>query len=170
MKWYSYLICAVLIVAGIFSFISLQDIWSQSSSVVGTPITIETQNNYELVCKFDYGTVAFETEDYVEYVNTSAFAHYEFDGSKNDYNVLVNDNLLSDIKVSAGQIEAKCLINFYSTDGNLTSTADLDITIFFYDDSTQVVISMTNENDSYAYLSKYMANNGFILKVVKGSK
>lgn len=170
MKWYSYIICAFLIVAGIFSFMNLQDIWSQSSYVVGTPITIETQNNYELVCKFDYGTIAFETEDYVEYVNTSTFAHYEFDGSKNNYSVLVNDNLLSDIEVSAGKIIANCLINFYSTDGELTSTADLNFTILFYDDSTQITISMSNENDSYAYLSKYMANNGFILKVVKGEK
>ena len=79
MKWYSYIICAFLIVAGIFSFMNLQDIWSQSSSVVGTPITIETQNNYELVCKFDYGTVAFETENYVNYSNTSTFAHNYFE-------------------------------------------------------------------------------------------
>jgi len=168
MKWYVRLICVAIIVIGIFSFINLSDIWSRESKVVGTPTTIESRNNYELVFKQDYGVVAFETEDDVYYINKSAFADCEFDGLKNEYRILVNDKLLTDVEVSAGQIKGVYLLNYYLTDGQIGSTAKLDITMSFYDDKTEVTISMKNESDSYAYLNRYMGKNGFILKVVKG--
>jgi len=168
MKWYVYIICIVLIFGGVFSYLSLQDIWSRESVVVGSPTTIESRNGYDLVCKFDYGVVTFDTEDYVTYTNTSTFANYDFNGLKNDYRVLINDSLLTDVEVSAGQIKGVYLLNYYLTDGQIGSTAKLDITMSFYDDKTEVTISMKNESDSYAYLNRYMGKNGFILKVVKG--
>ncbi|MBQ7973937.1 MAG: hypothetical protein IJ295_03230 [Clostridia bacterium] len=168
MKWYVRLICVVIIIVGVFSFINLSNVWSKESAVVGSPTTIESQNNYDLVFKQDYGVVTFETEDYVNYVNKSAFADCEFDGLRNEYRVLVNDKLLTDVEVTAGQIKGVYLLNYYLTNGEVGSTAKLDISISFYDDKTEVTISMKNENDSYAYLNRYMGKNGFILKVVKG--
>ena len=47
MKWYWYLICAVLIVVGIFSSIELVEMFNVSSKEYGTAITIETKNNYD---------------------------------------------------------------------------------------------------------------------------
>lgn len=168
MKWYVRLICVVIIIVGVFSFINLSNVWSKESAVVGSPATIESQNNYDLVFKQDYGVVTFETEDYVNYVNKFAFADCEFDGLRNEYRVLVNDKLLTDVEVTAGQIKGVYLLNYYLTNGEVGSTAKLDISIFFYDDKTEVTILMKNENDSYAYLNRYMGKNGFILKVVKG--
>lgn len=46
MKWYCYIICAVLIVVGIFSTINLVKLFNVSSQEYGSVITIETKNNY----------------------------------------------------------------------------------------------------------------------------
>lgn len=167
MKWYSYIICFVLIIGGIFCSINMFDIWSQSSNIVGSPTTIETQNDYALLCKFDFVSVAFETENYEDYISQSSYNHYDFNGKDGNYALLLNDNLVDDVVFSSGEIYAQTNINFYGTNGELVSSATLNIGIVFYTDTTQVTISTTNVNDSYAYLTRFITNNGFMLKVVE---
>lgn len=169
MKWYNYLICFLLIILGTFSCIKLVDIWTRTSSVVGEPTTIETQNNYELVCKYDLGTMIFDTEDYQTYTSNNSYAHLDFDGTDGNYKLLVNDSLLSNVTVNAGKIEADYSRNFYDIDKTVITTVNLEIEINFYNDETQIVIKTKNVNNSQAYLMQYMATDGFILKVVKGA-
>lgn len=169
MKWYTYLICFLLIILGTFSLINLVDIWTRTSSVVGEPTTIETQNNYDLVCKYDLSTMIFDTEDYVNYISKNSKDHFDFDGTDGNYKLLVNDSLLSNVTVHAGKIEADYSRNFYDIDNSVITTVNLDIEINFYNDETLIVIKTTNVNNSQAYLVQYMATDGFILKVVKGA-
>ncbi len=167
MKWYSYLICVVLIIGGFFSSLFMFNVWSQTSGVVGTATTIETKSDYTLTAKFDIGTIAFETNDNVNYVFTESRACEEFDGTKSNYALLFNDTLVSNTTISAGKVIAVCSINFYDNDGDITSVATLNISILFYEKQATINITMQNENDSYAYLTRYINNNGAILKIVE---
>lgn len=169
MKWYSYLICAICIVLGIFSTVAMVRIWSESSGVYGTFSyeSIETKNNYDEVAKFDYGAIKFSTNDYENYSNTETFTPVKFDGTKKDYVLLVNDNICSDVQIYAGKIVATATIKFYNTDGDNCSTANLNFLIEFTEDKVTVTTSTKNENSSIAYLDKYMNVHGFVLKIVE---
>ena len=85
MKWYHYLICGVLIVIGIFSTINLVELFSVSSQEYGSVITIETQNNYNEVSKFDLGTFTLQPTSGNQYSETITLAPEVFDGSNKDY-------------------------------------------------------------------------------------
>lgn len=167
MKWYSYLICLFCIAAGVFSIVNLIPIWNEKTANYGDISSIETQNGYDDVVKFDYGVIQFESDDNINYVNIQSFAPVEFDGSAFNYAVLFNDELLSDITIYSGRIEASYTRNFYDTDGSIVCNATIDFNIEFYGDSTQISISHINENDSIVYLTRYMTINGAILKIVE---
>ena len=62
MKWYSYLICGVLIIAGFFCGMNMFHVWSRTSRVEGSPTTLETENDYAIVAKLDCGMLAHETD------------------------------------------------------------------------------------------------------------
>ena len=55
MKWYWYITCGLLIILGIFATIDVVEMFSVASKEYGTVITIETENNYEEISKFDFG-------------------------------------------------------------------------------------------------------------------
>lgn len=170
MKWYSRLICLVLIIVGCFTFVFLVDAWKKDSiknSTHGVVSSIETINNYAEVGKFDYGIIEFETENQVDYVNQTTFGAIDFNGKKNDYKLLFNGSILSDVQIYAGQIKATYSRNFYDLEGNMVACAKMSILIECFDNETKVSISTTNENDSIVYLNRYMTINGAILKIVQ---
>lgn len=165
MKWYSYLICCVLIVAGFFCGLNMIEIWSQKSAIYGSPSSIEIINDYDIVAKFDYGTIPFESEDLTNYESQQGFGAIKFDGTKNDYVLIFNNNLLSDVEVRAGEIVATLNMKFYETGGEVASTVKVNFLIQFFDDSTVITATMKNEENSFGYFQKYMNTNGAILKV-----
>ena len=172
MKWYSYLICCLIMIVGAFCMFNMVQIWSQTSGVYGEPYTIETKNNYEIIegGKFDFGAIAFETDDNVNYTCVTNFNPIvNFDGIKNDYALLFNDNLVSNVKFYAGQVDCDYMMNVYNTKGELVSTPSLNIIIKVLETQTNITITMKNENNSYGYFSQYMQNNGVILKIVERS-
>ena len=172
MKWYSYVICCVLIIAGFFCMSNMIQIWSQTSGVYGSPYTIETKNDYTIIegGKFDFGAIAFTTEDNVNYTSLTTFdAVKNFDGTKNNYALLFNDNLASNVQFFAGQVDCEYTMNVYNTKGELVSTPILNITLKVLENQTAITITMKNENNSYGYFTQYMNNNGVILKIVERS-
>ena len=170
MKWYSYLICGVLIIAGFFCGMNMFNVWSRTSSVVGSPTTIETENDYEIVAKFDCGTMALETDDYTNYSCTLSFGAVDFNGEDSDYILLINDNLISDVTFYPGRVNTTYTLNFYNTSGESVSTLNLNIDIEFYDSNTVLTFNMTNENNSYAYFQQYLNYNGLIIKICERSE
>lgn len=167
MKWYSYLICIVLIISGIFCGINLVEIWSQKSGVYGSIESIETQNNYNEVVKFDLGTISFESDNNVDYSYSYSDGYKEFDGTSVNYSLLVNDSIVSNVVFESGKIIADVNFNFYGSDGEVDSVANLNIYIEFLSDRTEISITTKNENNSMAYLMRYVNTNGFTIKVVE---
>ena len=166
MKWYSYLICVVLIISGIFCGANLIKIWSQKSGVYGSIESIESKNNYTDVAKFDLGIISFESDNNVDYSFSYTDGYIEFDGNS-DYSLLINDSLVSDVIFEAGKIIADAKFKFYGSDGKVVSVAELNIYIEFLSDKTVISITTKNNNDSMAYLMRYVNVNGFVIKVVE---
>lgn len=167
MKWYYYIICFVLIFVGIFSTIELLKIFNIKSAEYGTVITIETKNNYIEISKFDYGSLSFDTEDYINFTNISTFAPSDFDGKSNDYTILFNGQPVSNVVVNAGKISGNLIMYFRDLNGEIVSTSDLYILIEYYASCTKVTLSMVNMNDGIAYFTTYTNINGAIIKVVQ---
>lgn len=166
MKWYSYLICFILIIVGIFCSIELVDLLNVKSGEYGYPITFETQNNYEIVSRFDYGTIGFDTEDYINYSNVSVFEPTDFNGKNTEYEMFFNDTPLNNVVVSAGRISGNVDIVFYDLDGQEITTANLYFNVEYLASGTKVTTEITNTNNSVSYLNSYMELNGAVLKIM----
>ena len=166
MKWYSYLICCLLIVVGIFCSIELVNIFSVKSGEYGSVITFESKNNYEEVSKFDFGTITFTIEDYTNYTSNSTFAPIDFDGTKQDYLIFFNEQPLNNIVINAGRISGDLSIKFYDLDGEEIVTSQVNFVIEYSAGSTKVSVTTINKENSISYFNAYMQINGAVLKVV----
>ena len=167
MKWYSYLICFVLIIAGLFSTIELVKIFNVSSSEHGSAIVIETEDKYNEISKFDLNLLDLKTDDYNNFHLTLSFAPEKFDGTDKDYKLLFNGQPATDVSVSAGKVTGRFIISFYDLDNVLVSVAVFDVTVEYYSSDTRVSLSLTNSLDSVSYLTNYANLNGAILQVVE---
>ena len=165
MKWYSYIICAVLIIVGIFCTIELVDVFNVKSGEYGQVVTFETENNLNEVFKLDYGTIGFDTEDYSNYSNVTTRPAVDFDGTKETYYLYFNDQPLNNVSQNAGRMSGNIEIKFYDEYGSVVSTAKLNVIIEFLAGETKVSVSINNVDNSVSYLNSYMEINGAVLKV-----
>lgn len=167
MKWYHYLICFILIVVGVFSTITLVDLFNIKSGEYGTAITIETKNEYKEISKFDFGSLVMTSNDETNYSVTAKYAPAEFDGTKGDYTLLFNGNLANNVRVTNGTIYGEFSITFYGVGGDELSTANLEVYVEYLASGVNVTITATNVNDSASYLLSYSNYNGAVVKVVE---
>ena len=166
MKWYSYLICCLIIIAGIFCSIELVNIFSVKSGEYGSIITFESKNNYNEISKFDFGTIEFDTEDYINYTSTTTYAPTNFDGTKKEYLMFFNEQPLNNIVSNAGRLSGEISIRFYNLEGEEITTAKLNFVIEFTANLTKVSVTTIDEDQSSSYLNSYMQINGAVLRVV----
>jgi hypothetical protein len=131
MKWYHYLICGVLIVIGIFSSVNLIELFNVSSQEYGSVITIETQNNYNEVSKFDLGTFNLTPTTENNYSEVITLAPQSFDGAGKDYLILFNGKPANNIDSKSGQISGDVSMTFYDLDA-ATFTIGKENIIFHY--------------------------------------
>lgn len=167
MKWYTYLLCFILIVAGVFCSIELVKMFNVKSAEYGSIVTIETKNDYTVVSRFDYGNLVLETDDYVNFTNISSFEPTEFNGKENDYTILFNDNPLNNVVLNAGKISGDLNLCFYDLNGDVDVTSNLHVLIEYYSNNTKVTLSMENVDNSVGYFTSYTNINGAVVKVVQ---
>lgn len=168
MKWYTYLICLILITAGIFCALNLAKLFSVTSGEYGSVITFESKNNYIEVTKFDYGSVDFDTTDYTNYISIeTAEPNADFNGLKENYLMFFNDQPLNNVEQTAGRISGNLSIKFYDTNGGEITTADLTFIVEYLANNTKITITISDDNNSVSYFNAYTEINGAVLKVVK---
>lgn len=168
MKWYVYLICFVLMIAGTFCGIRLYQLATAESYVNGS-INIENKFSME---SFSYASTSVEfyndlydpTESYSYEIDLKKVT--DFDGAKKQYQIVMNDYFLLDTQISAGTVFAKAYIDFYGTDGKIVCSATLDISIKFLSNKTTLTLSTTG-GENASFLMQYFADNGIRLKVVE---
>lgn len=166
MKWYTYIICFILIIVGAFCSIELVDLFSVQSGEYGSVISYQTQGDYEEFSKFDYGSIDFDTEDYITYKNISSFGFQEFDGTKEDYTLFFNGQPLNNVIQTAGRINGDLSLKFYDLNGEEITTADIHFVVEYLASATKVTTTITNLDNSLSYLNAYMEINGAVLQVV----
>ena len=93
----------------------------------------------------------------------------EFDGKDKDYILLFNDQPAVNTVVTNGKVVGDVNLVFYGLEGEKVSKAELHFVVEYFASQTKVTTTITNENDSVAYLETYMGINGAILKVVERS-
>lgn len=166
MKWYSYIICFILIIVGVFCTIELVDLFSVKSGEYGNVISYQTQINYSEFSKFDFGSIDFDTEDYSNYTNITTFGVQNFDGTKADYFLLFNGQPLNNVVQTAGRINGDLSLKFYDLDGEEITTANIHFVVEYLASTTKVTTTITNVDDSVSYLNAYMEINSAVLQVV----
>lgn len=167
MKWWSYIICALLIFLGFAAGVWLYDRFGIENASYGTPITIEQQQGLEEVVRYDFGYITLSDDDEDDtYTFQQTFAPVDYNGNLNDYTLYFNSQPVQNIRVSAGAISGEISFKFYDIDNELITEATLEISIAFYENTTQMLLEIDNVNDSVSYFSTYMNYNGAILKLL----
>jgi len=169
MKWYTYVICVVLIIFGTFCAINLHKEVKAESYVNGS-IDIENKFSQESY-KYSNTSVVFNLDSYADVPETYVFENNsakldDFNAEKKDYQVKLNDYILLDADIRTGSIFANVHMDFYDTDGQLRHGADMKMSILFLDDKTQLRFVVVGQ-ESKAFIEKYFANNGIRLRVVE---
>ena len=174
MKWYTYLICFILIIVGAFCGVELYKEITAESYVNGQ---IDISNkfsqesfNYSSTSVVFYHDIYDETDIYT--FETDLLKVEDFNGLKKEYQVVLNDYVLIDSDINAGAVFSAVNMDFYDVNGNLVCNGTLDISIKFLSSKTQLTLSITgNENytslEQSSFFEQYFADNGIRLKVIE---
>ena len=168
MKWYTYLICFILIIVGAFCGIQLFTEIKAESYVNGS---IDITNKFSQESFSYYSTSLTFYNDIYDTTNTYYFEKDllkvdDFNGKDKEYQVKLNDYVLINSDFNPGSIYSLVNMDFYDTNGNIVCNADMNISIIFLSDKTQLKISTTGSENA-SYLEQYFADNGVRLEVIE---
>lgn len=168
MKWYSYLICCVLIVAGVFCGIQLFKEVRAESYVNGT---IDISNRfsqesfkYTATSAVFYHDLYDDTDTY--YFEKDLLKTEGFDGEVKSYKVMLNDYNVFNAEINAGSVFADVYIDFYDTTGSLVNSAKLSISVKFLSGKTKLTLA-TVGNTNARFLEQYFSDNGLRLQIIE---
>ncbi len=168
MKWYTYLICFILIIVSVFCGIELYKEIKAESYVNGS---IDISNKFSQE-SFNYSSssVAFYHDDY-DATDTYTFQKDllvvdSFNGKEKTYQVILNDYILFNTEFNPGSIFSNVAIDFYDTEGNVICNADMKISIVFLSNKTQLTLATVGDKNS-SFLQQYFTDNGIRLRVVE---
>lgn len=168
MKWYSYLICCVLIVLGVFCAIQLYKEVKATSYVNGS---IDISNRfsqesfkYTSTSAVFYHDLYDDTDTY--YFEKDLLKTENFDGEKKTYKVMLNDYVLFNADINAGSVFAVVTIDFYDTQGQLLQSADMNVSVKFLNNKTQLTLA-TIGNANAKFLEQYFSDNGLRLQIIE---
>ncbi len=167
MKWYTYLICAIFIIAGIFCGTMLFKEMKAESYVNGS---IDITNKFsQTTFKYGNNTIVFYDDLYDEtdtfYFSIDLLKTEDFNGEEKKYEVTLNDFVLF-CDINPGSIYSTFDIEFYDTEGNCLNQSSMDISILFLNSATRLTLS-TEGSESASFLQQYFTDYGMKLKVTE---
>ena len=168
MKWYTYLICFILIVVGVFCGIELYREVKAESYINGS---IDISNKFSQE-SFNYSSTSVVFyHDLYDDTDTYSFEKdllkvEDFNGEKKQYKVILNDYVLVGSEINAGSIFSVVNMDFYDTNGNIVCNSTMKISIQFLSNKTQLSLATTGES-SAKFLEQYFADNGIRLRILE---
>ena len=168
MKWYTYIICFILIAVGAFFGTQLYREIKAESYVNGS---IDISNKFSQE-SFNYSSTSVVFyHDLYDDTNTYTFEKEllkveDFNGKEKEYKLVLNDYVLLDTEFNSGSIFSTCLIDFYNTEGTIICNAEMKISIQFLSNKTQLTLSTVGEDNS-SFLEQYFSDNGIRLSVIE---
>ena len=168
MKWYTYLICFILIVVGVFCGIELYREVKAESYINGS---IDISNKFSQE-SFNYSSTSVVFyHDLYDDTDTYSFEKDllkvdDFNGEKKEYKVILNDYVLIGSEINAGSIFSVVNMDFYDTNGNIVCNSTMKISIQFLSNKTQLTLVTTGQ-ESASFLEQYFSDNGIRLRVIE---
>ena len=171
MKWYVYIICFGLMIAGVFCGLRLHTLMTAESYINGS---INIQNQFSME-SFAYANTSVEFyHDIYDATDTYAYGIDllrvdDFNGAKNIYQIVLNGYVLLDTQIMAGSVFSVVYLDFYDTSGGIVCSSFIDISIKFLSNKTTLTIS-TIGGENASFLTQYFRDNGIRLKInqIKG--
>lgn len=168
MKWYSYIICFIFIVVGVFCGLQLYREIKAESYINGS---IDISNkfsqesfNYSNTSVVFYHDTSDETDTYS--FEKDLLKVEDFNGKDKNYKVTLNDFVLLDANINAGSIYSLVKIDFYDTNNDIVCNSQLNISIKFLSNKTTLTLSTTGKENA-SFLEQYFKDNGIRLKVLE---
>lgn len=165
MKWYVWIICIIIIVTGTFLAIDGYKLLSAKSATYGKYEYIS--NEQKEIFNEKLTALVFETQNDKEYTASKDFDVCEFDGTKGNFEILVNGLPCFSNEVSSGEIVGAFKLDFRNTKNEITSSVNLNIKISFLATRTVIEFTTIDVNNSVLMLEEYIANNGLSIKIVE---
>ena len=167
-KFLCYLLGVVVICAGVFAGFKINNKRQQESFSIGS-------NPFENL--FTTKTFSFQDKAVTLYEDNSDTYSYtvdlmpvtDFDGSKNSYTIMLNDYVLMDAKITAGQVEANFYKDFIGVDGKILNSGVMAIRITMLSNKTTLKISTVGEVNKDFY-TQYFNDNGINLRIIENKR
>lgn len=168
MKWYTYLICFVLIIVGTFCSIQLYKEVKAESYINGS---IDISNKFSKENLNYSSTSLVFYHDLYDDTDTYSFEQdlpkvENFNGQKKSYELWLNDFIILDAEFNAGSVYSTVQLDFYNEYGNIIYSSKLNISVKYLSGKTQITLS-TKGQESASFLEQYFKDNGIRLKIVE---
>lgn len=168
------ILTALLVIAAIFFGISLYRMARAESYINGT---INISNRFSQKSFTYSATNATFYHDL--YDDTDTYSYEQdllqvegFNAIDNSYQMLFNDQILTDVTMYAGSNSTTVDMQFYSPEGKLLASLSLKIQIRFLSNKTELKLIATDRENA-AYLEQYFVDNGIrlvVYQLFKGEK
>lgn len=168
MKWYTYLICFVLVIVGTFCGIQLYKEVKAESYINGS---IDISNKFSQENLNYSSTSLVFYHDLYDDTDTYSFEQdlpkvENFNGQKKSYELWLNDFIILDAEFNAGSVYSTVQLDFYNEYGNILYSSKLNISVKYLSGKTQITLS-TKGQESASFLEQYFKDNGIRLKIVE---
>lgn len=168
MKWYTYLICFVLVMVGTFCGIQLYKEVKAESYINGS---IDISNKFSQENLNYSSTSLVFYHDLYDDTDTYSFEQdlpkvENFNGQKKSYELWLNDFIILDAEFNAGSVYSTVQLDFYNEYGNIIYSSKLNISVKYLSGKTQITLS-TKGQESASFLEQYFKDNGIRLKIVE---
>lgn len=168
MKWYTYLICFVLVIVGTFCGIQLYKEVKAESYINGS---IDISNKFSQENLNYSSTSLVFYHDLYDDTDTYSFEQdlpkvENFNGQKKSYELWLNDFIILDAEFNAGSVYSTVQLDFYNEYGNIIYSSKLNISVKYLSSKTQITLS-TKGQESASFLEQYFKDNGIRLKIVE---
>ncbi len=163
-----YILAFVLLVVGVFCGIQFYKEVKAESYVNGS---IDISNRFEQESFYYSATSVVFYHDLYDETDTYIFEKdllkvETFDGSKNTYQVLLNDFVLLNCEINSGSVFGAISIDFYDTQGNIVNSAVMNLSVKFLSNKTTLSLATTGI-DAASFLEQYFSDNGIRLKIME---
>ncbi|HBP43619.1 MAG TPA: hypothetical protein DD621_02935 [Clostridiales bacterium] len=167
MKWWGYAICLIIIVTAIYMTMDLIKVFTAKSGSIG----FSTEDKYfasAVDIEKDFSTANLQKNEktgFYDYQITIKAVN-DYDGTKNSYELLINNNPCCYNETGAGYLKSSFRRKYYDIEGNVTIDDTLYITLQFFTNKTEVKFESRGGKEAVAYWSNYIDNNGLNLKII----
>ena len=160
-------ICVVLIVVGAVAGWQLYEIFTETSTVAGSPGEVieggfELSDDESVFFSYTIDALTFDIDDSGNYTQTIVFEPMSYDATGYEYDFYFNGQRASSA-ATVGRINARMDYVFYLPDG-AEYNAELNVSLTFLNDRTELTLTVA-DRETTGYLNQ-MTRSGLTIVVV----